>query len=375
MAELAGAKVLIRGVGSHNGGAELLLKAAADRVLDWGATPVTPWHASSREIREAWGIGRYHSVGRLGRFESTGLDFVPGSLAQRVGVVSARHVDAVLDASGFSYGDSWSPAEIERTANAYERWASRGVPIVMLPQAMGPFERPEIAAPASRLLRTARLVGARDAESAAHIRKLIGDAVPIVECPDITIALSGGPPSPGRHAVAIVPNSNLYARQPDATAESYALSLIDLRRRLVADGFEVDVLLHSQHGDPIVVEALKRLEPGITVVTPSNGLEAKKAIATYSAVVAGRYHAVVSALSQGVPAVIHSWSHKYKYLADDFGIGGVLSDPFDSTRAAVVVSQLTADASTRDVLALRAGQISKVIEAFWDQVERRLLPQ
>jgi colanic acid/amylovoran biosynthesis protein len=37
---------------------------------------------------------------------------------------------------------------------------------------------------------------------------------------------------------------------------------------------------------------------------------------------------LVSALAQGVPSVIHGWSHKYKWLAEDFGASELVQDPF-----------------------------------------------
>ncbi len=44
----------------------------------------------------------------------------------------------------------------------------------------------------------------------------------------------------------------------------------------------------------------------------------------------GRFHALVSALSQGVPGLVHGWSHKYRWLSDEYGVSDFVLDPYEN---------------------------------------------
>jgi polysaccharide pyruvyl transferase WcaK-like protein len=316
--------VYVRGVGSHNGGAEILLRASKEHIGDRAKV--------SRALRQRWSIGGYLSVPRFGRFESLGVDVLPKQMAARLQIYSGRHADAVLDASGFAIGDQWSSDSINRDAATFARLRRRNVPIVLLPQAFGPFEKPEVRLAALALFKHVDLICARDDESFEFVAQLRGTTQNMMLAPDITIALDAHPHSNAgsERRIAVVPNVNLSVRSLDPNAlAKYAASLHTMCELLIAAGYLPFLLVHSSHGDPQVAEAVTRLGGNISVITPRDGLEAKSIIGACSGVIAGRYHAIVSALSQGVPAVAHSWSHKYGALLSDFGVDRGLADPFD----------------------------------------------
>ncbi|RZI90023.1 MAG: polysaccharide pyruvyl transferase family protein, partial [Microbacterium sp.] len=296
---------LVRGVGSHNGGAELLLRAAAEAVRTWGDRAAVDRRQVSSALRRDWVLRGYWGIQRFQRFAGTGLDMLPRRAAHALDLATWRHIDYVLDASGFSYGDQWSPANIEQVAFAAARWQRRGVPFILLPQSYGPFERPEIRSAVGRLFESATQIWVRDAVSMEHVTALLGADERVRMAPDITIGLhapSGSSVAPG--TVAVIPNINLATRKPERGGlPAYAQGLVDVITALRADGANAVLLLHSTHGDPRVVEECTRLAPDIEVIAPSNGLEAKAFIAQCDAVVSGRFHGLVSALSTGVPAI------------------------------------------------------------------------
>lgn len=358
--------VLVRGVGTHNGGAELLLRAVVEE-LGPGRRAVVDVRRVGEDLRDRWGTGRYVSVPRLGPLESLGLAALPRAVADRAGWWSSRHVDAVLDASGFAYGDQWHAGAIGRAGGFFARWRRRGVPVVLLPQAFGPFRDPVVREACRRTLSQANLLYARDEVSRDHLADLLPGAT-VGLCPDITVALHADP-DPGTPAgsVALVPNENISRRsdRPDARA-AYAAAVAATAEQLRAAGLRPFLLRHSRP-DEVVVAAVAALDPALPVVRPADGLEAKAVIAACTGVVGARYHALVSALSSGVPVVAHSWSHKYQALLDDFGVGGVMADPFDGPGSASALEELVRGDLREDLLTARA-RLQERVDGLWAAV-------
>lgn len=363
---------LIRGVGSHNGGAELLLKATADRCRDMHLVPVADVRRTSRDVRKKWSAEGYLSVPRLGKVRSLGWDAVPRRVAARVGLASDRHLAAVLDASGFALGDQWSPHHLPMSIAQHRKWKTRGVPIIYLPQAFGPFEKAENASLTRELLSTADLIYARDRESFEHLVQLLGNDAKIGLCPDITVALSA-PNAPSESSrsgrVAIVPNINLTKRANDSDAlDRYAHSLVTSYRNALDAGLEPILLVHSSDGDPDVIVKCREILPSVRSVQPADGLQAKALISGCSGVIAGRYHAVVSALSTGVPVIAHSWSHKYQALLDDFDCSEWMADAFDGGASLDQLLTAMADAPALERIRLAGDRQRELIENLWKEI-------
>jgi len=365
--------VFVRGVGSHNGGAELLLRATQERLATEKVRIAADVRRVTTNLRHRWGIGGYLSVPKFGRLESLGVDLLPHAVARRLDLFSGRHVSCVLDASGFAVGDQWNPDSIQRDAQTFRRLRRSGRPIVLLPQAFGPFTKSDVAAASKELLSHVDLICARDRESFDHVAALRGTEEGLLLSPDITIALEShgpGQAATGAKRIAIVPNVNLSNRSKEADAAGrYARSLLDVHRKLSADGFSPFFLIHSAHGDPGVVAAIVAIQPDVEVIVPTDGLEAKRIIGSCAGIIAGRYHAIVSALSQGVPAVAHSWSHKYGALLEDFGVTRGLVDPMDATESVNELLAISTDPGYAQALDSSKPQLLASIDNVWQRVE------
>lgn len=361
-------RVLVHGVGSYNGGAELLLyscvrafEGSRDELLADGRR-LTP------ALAQQWGVGRYLSVPKLGPLESLGTNWLPSGVRRRSGWYSSADVDAVLDASGFSYGDQWSAQAVDTIATRYAGLRRRGVGISLLPQAFGPFRDAEVARATRRLVEGARRVYARDTESQGYLQELMGSDTLVQLCPDMTIALDVERSSEGTGCVYVVPNINIPRRSGRTEAVGgYARSLVDTATRLRAAGLRPVLMMHSRHGDPEVVAACRSVDPTLEVVVPRHGLHAKQLIAGSAGVVGGRYHALVSALSADVPAVAHSWSHKYQLLLDDFGVPDRLADPFDGAATAERLLAAVGTGTSAGDREVRAG-LQESVRAMWRDV-------
>ncbi|GAA0492749.1 polysaccharide pyruvyl transferase family protein [Microbacterium aurantiacum] len=360
---------LVRGVGSHNGGAELLLRAASGHLSDhW--TVIADRRKVSHTVRHEWQIGNFLEVPRFGALRSLGWNAAPRSLARAMNNYSERHVDALFDASGFFLGDQWSSSSISRDGQGFEYLAKRQRPIVMLPQAFGPFEKTEVATSSRLILDRAELIYARDRVSLEYIKELLDDDSRVRLAPDITIALETNAATSKTDHVAIVPNVNIPARAKDPSArERYVQSLASIARGISGIGLEPVLLAHSAHGDPILVNEIRKLVPQVRERKPENGLAAKQFIGTCHGVIAGRYHAIVSALAQGVPAVAHSWSHKYGELLEDFGVSDGLADPYAPTDSVDLLAGLIESDSYNASLRANKPLLVNRIERMWEEVD------
>jgi colanic acid/amylovoran biosynthesis protein len=300
-----------------------------------------------------------------------GLRVLPRSVARAGDIYSSRHVDGVVDASGFFVGDQWHESSIRRDGETFAKLRRQGKPIVMLPQAFGPFSKEGVAAASRQLFSHANLILARDRESYDHVANLLDDDRKLGLCPDITIALE---PSTGRadrsaKRIAIVPNVNIVARSKNRDdAHRYSSSLLAMYHELSTLGYEPFFLVHSSHGDPGVIDRIKEMDSAVRVVVPVNGLEAKILINNCVGTIAGRYHAIVSALSQGVPAVAHSWSHKYGALLGDFSVDAGLADPMQPDTSVALLDALIKNPEYVAAIGDAKPQLVATIDTTWERV-------
>ena len=373
----------IKGVQFANRGARLMLAeivervSAMDRKVEFAlaAHPLAP--ATERAKYARWQKlplrkraldlteASYHWPG-----------FVRDAFGRR-GLVTEGDVDAVLDASGFAYGDAWSAWSSIYAAGEISRLARRGRPYVFLPQAFGPFSNSRAAGAFRAALPRAALVCARDADSLAHLRSLGVDCQDcILACPDLTIGARGDDSRAvalgiTRHTVLLVPNSRMLeeGKASPAWRSGYEQLMRDLATAAQAEGCRVMILNHA--GSEVAalcsrLSASLRDAPLIDVEDPQ---EVKGLIGAAGLVVASRYHACVSALSQGVPCIGTAWSHKYAALFADFDARSAVLSECDS---ALGIARLRALLARRDELAALLQAHSAVlagrVAAMWQRV-------
>ena len=132
------------------------------------------------------GLLQKYRVSKPGRAQLS-LALMPQSLRRSAGLVREREIDAVLDASGFAFGDQLPLQRSERFAQDCERWARQGKPVILLPQALGPFENAPHRAAFKRIAASATIVFARDEQSLSWARDVVGSDADVLLAPDITI--------------------------------------------------------------------------------------------------------------------------------------------------------------------------------------------
>ncbi|KGM11211.1 polysaccharide pyruvyl transferase family protein [Cellulomonas bogoriensis] len=329
-------KVLITGGNFVNKGAYLMLASVVKELRErFDACPVMDLRNGDERRKRALGVDTLWTpkVGRkLGR---RGPNVIPPSVRGWVPYLMASDVDAVLDISGFRYADQWEHLPLAHSAQYQSYWHRSGAPVVMMPQAFGPFAK--TAEPTLLALTSSDLVVPREPESASHVSALLeSSGLPASRLPqvmtfsDFTVAMTGRVPAVAAElagGVAIVPNWNIAERNGPEGRAQYLQTLVDTVERVRAAGLRPYGLSHEGRKDTAILEEVARMVGGMRVVSGLDGLQLKGLLGTARLVVGGRFHALVSSLSQGVPCVVHGWSHKYRWMARDFGVEELCCDP------------------------------------------------
>lgn len=337
-------KVLVIGGNTQNQGAFMMTIAAANAIrAELGAQPVVEGHFSTGAGRAWYGLQPMLGAQRVPFHLRGPRGLTSGKMARVSPWALESEVDAVFDVSGFVFGDQWVDLDLTKRARYFEYWSGRGVPVYLLPQAFGPFEH--TAGAGQRVLDAAAMTFARDTKSLEHIRSITDtwdDRVRLA--PDFTVLVNAEKPRSAAAlsvagAVPIVPNWNV-AKRDGANGSRYLESLQATVGYLTEKGIPFFGLCHEGEGDRKLLEQLAMTQPELRIITGLNGLEAKWLIGQAPFIVAARFHAIVSALSQGVPAVMHGWSHKYSELASDYAASELLVEPSDVAANLTVLARL-----------------------------------
>jgi polysaccharide pyruvyl transferase WcaK-like protein len=367
-----------------NKGGELMMRAIVEELGDDTDLVVEPWIAPYRD-RALLGLLQKLWVRRLGPAAGLPVALVPRRVRRRFGIVGEHQIDAVLDASGFRYSDDdrHGARSARELAHNARRWRRAGKLVVLLPQALGPFQMPAVREPFLRALDAVDLVYARDARSEAHLRELAPGDDRIRRAPDITIALAGTCP-PDLEALVgsgpfacLVPNDRMLERTALEVAEGYVAFLRSCAHEVSALGLRPVLVLHETARDAPFIDRLgDALGTDPRVVTECDPLVLKGILGAAAIVVSSRYHALVSAMSQGVPVVATGWSHKYATLLDDFGtpeqLVDVLADPGELRARLTVGVDGPARAEMSATLRRRAAEQAAGVASMWGEIRVRL---
>ena len=367
-----------------NKGGELMMRAIVEELGPSADLVVEPWIAPFAD-RARLGLFQKLWVRRLGPGAALPAALVPPPIRRQFGIVAEREIDAVLDASGFRYTDDdrhGARSARELAANA-TRWRRQHKTVVLLPQALGPFRTPAVRDPFRRALDGVDLVYARDPESERHLRALLPNDERVRRAPDFTIALPGRRPNdlvrlvgPGPFA-AVVPNDRMLERTPPAVAARYTAFLESVIQALQALGLRPVLVLHEDARDRAFAD---RLRPALgtdpKIVTETDPVALKGILGAAAIVVSSRYHALISAMSQGVPVVATGWSHKYATLLEAFGCPEQLIDPLASAdeldRRLAVATDGPERTAMVGTLAARTEDQCHEVQGMWHEVRARL---
>ncbi|WP_269266771.1 polysaccharide pyruvyl transferase family protein [Vibrio cholerae] len=368
--------VEIKGIGFPNKGAELMLSAIISEFDKRGV--------KAKFAIEPYGDYRLRSKYALyqkARVYKSGIDFgaviglLPNQLLNVFGIIKAKDIDVVLDASGFSYGDQWGPDLAQnRLGSTIEKLRKNNKKIILMPQALGPFENQPTRKVAKRILDSANLVFARDDISFQYARD-VSPQGNIFQSHDFT-NLAKGYEFDGfdadLHKVCFIPNSKMIEKT--SSGDEYVDSMVTLINLALEKEAKPFLLIHEGQADRKLAELINtKISKKIPILEPVDPLKIKWVIGKSEIVISSRFHGLVSALCQGVPVLATGWSHKYKCLLEEYGSADSLFDvKSDMDRAKSRLVTLIDDKDFRALesknLTERSTELKKQVNKMWDKI-------
>ena len=400
-------RVEIFGGGFTNKGAELMLKTCVKRLrrtvsgIEFAVEPIP---GDSDADRESLGLScvfpspfAFPKASRRFIFRSpilrSALFATAGNLSsekrnRRLGQVKRSNCDALLDISGYAFGDSFHHSKTRYAADRSRLYASSGKPVIYLPQMFGPFTNDRIRSDFKSVCDHATLIYARDKVSYKEVEAFMGKDERLRQAPDVTIF---EPPKElgatqqselkglGDRFALLVPNEKMISKGGDWTG-IYLDRMVRAGIAMVENGVTPVVTVHaSDPGDSrLAAEIHRKIESNcgtgcahrLTETDPSM----LKAIISHGLFLVGsRFHSIVAACSTCVPAVSLGWAAKYVCLAEDFGIPDLLVKPTDDPLA---IDNLVRELTDRDGNAKRRQDIGRSMQSMrssademWESVE------
>lgn len=272
---------------------------------------------------------------QIAEFEKVNSNDITEVELEKYGLVRRESVDVILDAGGFQYGDCWmrfySEEANKKLRAYYEDYKSRGVKVVLLPQAFGPFTE-ELACERMKIVHEyVDMIYAREKTSFNYLRDLLGESSTVKMAPDFTSLLDTSlrveSMSDVRGSICLVPNQKMIEMKEE---KSQYLPYLESLIKFFLDKNERVVLLnHEGPSDlKIIDEIISKFDKdgSIRALDFCYAPVIKAALGQCKMIISSRYHGAISGISQGVPTFCTSWSHKYQEMLEDYELTDNLLD-------------------------------------------------
>lgn len=258
-----------------------------------------------------------------------------------------KDVDALIDISGFAYGDAWNDRGFKRILPIINYCHKRGKPVVFLPQAWGSFEKPVVRNAIREFLNYKNTIFySRDRSSCRHLEKALDKLSGSINAsPDIVFNFQGSSQKQGvrilesmgcslsRNIVGISPNMKVYDRVPGSGCGNFYLQTLVTFVKHCLENHDVDIVLQANEIDEVnlrkddrylcslIYAAVNRPDRCFMTRECLTAESSKALIGCFDYLLSSRFHSLVFGFSQGVPGMAVSWSHKYRELLNQFGMG------------------------------------------------------
>ena len=378
----------IHGAGFSNKGAQLMLETVVEKVTEnIPQARCCIAAGKDRPDNEVGNLGLKYIwpskilEGRKGKFnplfKTTNFlsSLVPNRYLEPYGLVKRSQIDALIDISGFAFGDLWGPQPIKIFTYLASFYARRNRPVVMLPQMLGPFETDDNSDHFRKMCSHCSLVFARDDRSFDIASECLNNDPKLRQAPDITLFQKGADTRDRGNDVMLVPNIRVLDKGTDWDEKKYVEMFHSVGTMAKKAGYGIQILIHETFGQDAAIADKIRSSlnlPASSIFADPSPTKLKKKIASGAFLVGSRFHSLAGALSTATPVIAVGWAHKYKELLSDFGVGR-----FDVSSAAVsdsipgLVNELL-DSEKRDAiigdLKQAKDRLTGINSAMWNDV-------
>lgn len=364
----------LRGVEFVNKGAELMLQAIMQQVRKRFPNAIIAMESTKRAKAEKLAEHKIFTI------KGKRAAALPRFIRRRLRFVLKKEITVIMDGSGFAFGDQWGPEYAnKRLGHTIVAWRQQGKKVILLPQAFGPFSDPDLKKVMSKIISNADLVFAREERSYQHL-KSISDSDCIKKSPDFTNLIKGKVPSDfdaQGMQVAIIPNRKMIDKTGTA-GTNYIQFLHTAINKVISLELKPYFLIHEGVKDlELATEVNALLPKPIPIIMDADPIAIKGIISTAYFIICSRFHGVVSALSQGVPSISTSWSHKYEMLHEEYGFEeGVIKDISSNQEIEGKITAIADPVKNKqiaDTLIQNSALQKQRSLQMWEQVFERIL--
>ena len=337
-------KVYIKGGNLENKGDEMMIKTVAHFLhsIDPSIDIAVPLHFAKYSERAKMGF--LQTIWKPNRTRLSGLVGYPVLKKYRsaFGILLPKEVDYVIDISGYCYTDIFGEDfGIRNTSVLIDQMAYQkkfGTKFFLLPQAYGPFTNEITISNVRAILSNVDLLYVRDNISLTYLNELSSTGLKIGTTPDLTTlspsVVPGWCKRFGKY-VCIVPNSRILEQKGELIWEDYLTYLSRVCDILTR--YHIKALwVFFHNADQAVIDIVnRRTKTSCYVSYEKDPFKLKGIISQSLGLVGSRYHSIVSALSQGIPSIGTSWSHKYEELFNSYDQPDSIENNFATDDSAI----------------------------------------
>lgn len=265
---------------------------------------------------------------------------------------------AMIDISGFALSSKWKPIRSINYMTNIVTAKQLNIPSYLLPQSFGPFDfSGRFSCIANwmirRYLKSCQVIMARENEGQQLLEERY-KLTNVVRVPDLVLQNKGidinnvyvNPPqiyteNIADNSVAVIPNAkNFKHGNKDKIMRMYEKMICFL----LEQGKKVYLTYHALEDYEICEEIKKSFfdenSAVIVIEHEFSCLEYGQLVRKFDYIIASRYHSIINAYRQGVPAVVLGWATKYKELLTEFNQSQYQFDVCNSVDEASVMEAL-----------------------------------